>query len=851
MLPAAPIPSTFQRALHISLLFSLTALAAPAQGTGADYERAASLRRLTQNKVFRDRVQPHWLPGNTQFWYQVRTGPNTHEFIWVDAADGLRRPAFDHARLAAALTNAGLAAARADQLPLEKLEFKPGGEGLEFRAGGRRWHCDLPTCALRELAGAPEPPLAARPLDDAPRASQRTGEETWLTFFNRTAGEVELFWLDAEGERRSYGRLRAGESRRQHTFAGHVWLVADSAGRPLAVFEAEEGGATAEITGAPGARKPAWREGRPRRRDRGGPPHDTSPDGRWRAVVRDFNVIARNLDNGEEVALSSDGTAEDAYSDRFYWSSDSKKLVALRIRKGEEHKVHLIESSPKDRVEPRLHSFDYRKPGDRIDAPQPQLFDVAAERRIPVANTLFPNPWSISDVRWARDSTRFTFLYNQRGHQVLRIVAVNARTGEARALVDEQSATFIHYSGGLFAHYLDDTDELIWMSERSGWNHLYLYDARQGTVKHPITRGEWVVRSVERVDPDRREIWFTAGGIRPGQDPYYLHHARVNFDGTGLTLLTEGDGTHSVQFSPDRRFLLDTYSRVDRPAVTTLRRVADGALVCGVERGDAGALLASGWRVPEPFVAKGRDGATDIYGVIYRPSRFDPQQKYPVIEHIYAGPQGAFVPKAFSAVTRMQELAELGFIVVQIDGMGTAHRSKRFHDVCWQNLGDSGFPDRILWIKAAAAQYPSLDLTRVGIYGGSAGGQSALRALLAHGDFYHAAAADCGCHDNRMDKIWWNEQWMGWPVGKHYEEQSNVTHAHKLRGKLLLTVGELDRNVDPASTMQVVHALIRADKDFELVVFPGAGHGAGGSPYGRRRLQDFFVRHLLGVEPRR
>jgi dipeptidyl aminopeptidase/acylaminoacyl peptidase len=416
--------------------------------------------------------------------------------------------------------------------------------------------------------------------------------------------------------------------------------------------------------------------------------------------------------------------------------------------------------------------------------------------------------------------------------------------------VDEQSRTFVDYSGKLFTEYLDDTGEIIWMSERDGWNHLYLYDAKAGQVKNQITKGEWVVRGVERVDKEKRQIWFRAGGIRPGQDPYYIHFARVNFDGSGLVVLTEGDGTHNIEFSPDRRFFIDTWSRVDQPPVNDLRRSDDGKWICELEKADWSALVKAGWQTPERFVAKGRDGGTDIYGIINRPTHFDPKKKYPVIESIYAGPQGAFVPKGFSSLNNMQSLSELGFIVVQMDGMGTSYRSKKFHDVCWKNLGDAGFPDRILWMKAAAAKYSYMDLTRVGIYGGSAGGQNALGALLAHGDFYKAGVADCGCHDNRMDKIWWNEQWMGWPIGPHYEEQSNVTQAHKLTGKLLLTVGELDKNVDPSSTMQVVNALIKADKDFELIVFPGAGHGAGGSPYGRRRMQDFFVRHLLGVEPR-
>ena len=318
-----------------------------------------------------------------------------------------------------------------------------------------------------------------------------------------------------------------------------------------------------------------------------------------------------------------------------------------------------------------------------------------------------------------------------------------------------------------------------------------------------------------------------------------------------LTPLTDGDGTHRIMFSPDGTRYLDMYSRVDLPPITELRRASDGKKLATLEQGDASRLYAAGWKAPERFVAKGRDGRTDIWGILWRPTLFDPDKKYPVIELIYAGPQGFYVPKAWrNHYGNPQELAELGFVVVQIDGMGTDGRGKAFHDVCYKNLKDAGFPDRISWMKALAAKYPFVDLDRVGIYGGSAGGQNAMAALLWHGDFYKAAAADCGCHDNRMDKIWWNEQWMGYPVDKSYEDCSNVVHAHQLTGKLLLTVGEVDTNVDPASTMQVVDALIKADKDFELIVFPGANHGVGEGPYGKRRRMDFFVRNLLGVEPR-
>jgi len=838
------------RICRITLIVICSVVAAPVlgQGTRSDYERADNLRNLTENKVYRDRVSANWLPGNTQFWYQVRTGADTQEFILVDAEKGARQPAFDHARLAKALTDAGVKGAQPDRLPIDRLEFDLTSQTLQFRCQDKAWRCDLRTYNLSEQP-IQEKPRTSLPVGEAPRASRRTGPETTITFVNRTQGEVEVFWLDSEGQRRSYGKVGAGERHRQHTYAGHVWVVTDSQGETLAVWVAEEEPVTAAIEGKAEGKRPVRDSERPQGRRRG-PRPGVSPDKRWRAFIKDNNVRIQDLETSDTFILSTDGTADDKYGDALHWSPDSKKLVAERTKKGDERKVYLIESSPKDQVQPKLDSYDYLKPGDQIAQAKPHVFDVIARKQIPVSDELFPNPWSITDIRWAPDSSHFTFLYNQRGHQVLRVVAVDAKTGSARAVVDEQSQTFIDYSGKQFSQYLDDTHELIWMSERDGWNHLYLYDTATGRVKNQITKGEWAVRRVERVDEKERQIWFRAGGIRPEQDPYYVHFCRINLDGTGLTLLTEGDGSHSVEFSPDRRFLVDTWSRVDQPPIIELRRTKDGKSVCELERADWSELRRTGWRPPERFVAKGRDGATDIYGVIYFPTNFDWKKSYPVIENIYAGPQGSFVPTGFRSFYPEQALAELGFIVVKIDGMGTSNRSKKFHDVCWKNLGDSGFPDRILWIKAAAAKWPSMDLARVGIFGGSAGGQSALCALLAHGDFYKVAVADCGCHDNRMDKIWWNEQWMGWPVGPHYAEQSNVTQAHKLQGKLLLIVGELDKNVDPASTMQVVNALIKADKDFDLLIIPGQGHGAAGTPYGQRRQRDFFVRHLLGVEPR-
>ena len=581
-------------------------------------------------------------------------------------------------------------------------------------------------------------------------------------------------------------------------------------------------------------------------------PNSESPDQQWRVEIRDRNVWLVSKADGEEYPLSFEGNEEDGYVDEVYWAPNSSRFAAIRRQSAQNRQVRLVESSPRDRLQPRLHALDYLKPGDRIAVSKPHLFEVVSKSEIPISDAWFPNPWRIRNYRWASDSKELYFLYNQRGHQTLRIVGVDGFTGAARAVVNETSPTFIDYAYKQFSRHLEDSEEVIWMSERDGWNHLYLFDRATGQLKNQITQGEWVVRKVDFVDEKQRVLWFQAGGIYPEQDPYYLHACRIRLDGSGLVVLTEGNGTHTVRYSPNRRYLTATWSRVDQAPITELRDGRDGSLIAVLERADASALQDVGWRAPEPFAAKGRDGKTDIYGVIFRPSNFREDQRYPVVEHIYAGPHGSHAPKSFRAFRSAQAMAELGFVVVRIDGMGTSNRSKAFHDVCWQNLKDAGFPDRILWMQTAAKRYPHMDVSRVGIYGGSAGGQNTVSALLHHGDFYKAGAADCGCHDNRMDKIWWNELWMGWPIGPQYAENSNVTHAGKLSGKLLLTVGELDRNVDPASTLQLADALIQAGKDFEFLLVPGAGHGVGdSSPYLIRKRRDFFVRHLHGVQPRR
>jgi dipeptidyl aminopeptidase/acylaminoacyl peptidase len=578
-----------------------------------------------------------------------------------------------------------------------------------------------------------------------------------------------------------------------------------------------------------------------------------SPDGRWEAFVDNYNVYVRTTGKTEKAALSDDGSEGNYYAfSTLAWSPDSTHLIAYRIRPGYKREVHYVESSPTDQLQPKYSSMVYPKAGDILALPQPVLFDVEGKREIPVDDALFPNPYELTRSVWWKDSRGFTFEYNQRGHQAYRVIEVNAATGIARTLIDEDSKTFIDYrplvadqqdTGKRVRVDIHDGKEILWASERDGWEHLYLYDGTTGKVKNQITKGDWVVRAVDRVDPEKRQIWFEASGVEEKKDPYFMHPYRINFDGTGLTPLSTVDADHRLAYSSDGKYYVDRYASLDTPPILELHSVTDNSTTATLEQGDIRRLLDAGWRPPEVFTAKGRDGKTDIWGVIYRPANFDQTKKYPVVESIYAGPQGSFVPKSFGIYA--QPLTELGFVVVQIDGMGTNNRSRAFHDVTWKNLKDAGFEDRILWHKAVAAKYPWYDITRAGIFGTSSGGQSSMGALLFHPEFYKVAVSNSGCHDNRMDKIWWNEQWMGWPVGPQYSASSNVDNASKLQGKLMLVVGEMDKNVDPSSTYQVVNALIKANKTFQLLVVPGGGHGAGGE-YGQRELDDFFVKNLLG-----
>jgi len=757
------------KAFSIITLITCVLAASPvsAQGTMADYQRAMTLRSRYDGLALNVVDERQWIRNTNRFWYR-RTAKGGHEFILVDADAKTKQPAFDHGKMADALSSVSGGKYTAVTLPFSTFTFIENDRAIQFSIG--------PT------AGGNPTPAAAR--------------KTW----------------DCSIE--SYTCREAAPSSRGGRGGG-----GGLAGPVRAPFDIN----------ASDPKK--------------------APDGKLEAVVRNYNVAVREPGAGTLTWLTTDGSEGNYYDPQsLEWSPDSARIAVYKVRPGFRRYVHYVESSPEDQLQPKDSVMQYAKPGDVLDVERPAVIDVASRSLRLVDNGLFPNAYDMSRLVWRKSSAAFTFEYNQRGHQVYRVIEVDAATAHARAVVSEETQTFFCYSGKKFRRDIDDGREIIWMSERDGWNHLYLYDGATGTLKNRITKGAWPVRSVVDVDEKTRQVVFTASGLDVGKDPYFVHAFRVNFDGSGFTRLTTEDANHSASFSPDLKYFVDIYSRVDMAPVAQLRSTVDGTLVMELERGDIAPLEKAGWKPPEVFNAKGRDGTTDIWGVIYRPTNFDPTRKYPVLENIYAGPQGSFVPKSFADFNAMQAHADLGFIVVQIDGMGTNYRSKAFHDVAWKNLKDAGFPDRILWHKAVAAKYPYYDISRVGIYGTSAGGQNSLGALLFHPDFYKAAVSAAGCHDNRMDKIWWNEQWMGWPIGPEYAESSNVENAYRLEGDVLLIVGEMDHNVDPSSTMQVVNQLIKHDKNFELLVIPGMDHGPGG-PYGDHKRYDFFVRHLLGVEP--
>lgn len=565
-----------------------------------------------------------------------------------------------------------------------------------------------------------------------------------------------------------------------------------------------------------------------------------SPDGTKELVFRDNNLWIKEGD--KLTQLSFDGAETNPYVEA-YWSPDSKKIAAYRKEVLKERQIILRTSRPDDQVQPKYRYLDYAKPGDVLPQTTPYLYNVEKMAQVPFATDSYTNQYFLISGQWSSDSKYFTFEYNQRGHQLYQLVAVDSETGKNRILAEEKTNTFVYYYD-LWRYYFEDGRRILWISERDDWRHLYMIDAVSGSIKQ-LTKGEWNVREIHNVDEANGIILMEVNGLKAkdGEDPYNKHLVRLDIASGKITDLTPENAFHYVDFSKDYKYFVDNYSRPDLPYTSIVRSAADGSTVMELQKQDISGLEAKGYVKPIVFSAKGRDGVTDIWGTIYLPFNFNPKKKYPVVEYIYAGPHDSHVVKNFVPITRNNKLMELGFIVVSIDGMGTDNRSKSFQDVCWRNLKDAGFPDRILWMQAAAKKYKFMDISNVGIYGYSAGGQNTLASLLFFNDFYKVGVALCGCHDNRMDKIWWNEQWLGYPIGPWYSENSNVDNAHLLKGKLLLINGEIDDNVDPASTLQVVYELEKNDKYFEQLHLANHTHNLG-AEYVNKRVFEFFWKNI-------
>jgi dipeptidyl aminopeptidase/acylaminoacyl peptidase len=594
---------------------------------------------------------------------------------------------------------------------------------------------------------------------------------------------------------------------------------------------------------------------------------ELSPDGKFAAYVKEYNLYLRYVSTGETVQLTRDGEAGWSYATPLpslrimvaqgtenvkqrvaaFWSPDSSKLVTYRIDSRNAGRFTSLQFVPPDQLRPKAYMYVYPLPGEVLAKAEPIIFDVQSGKRTDVKSVPLELPFQDGpEFEWFPDGKSFFYDHDARGVKSMELRVVDADSGEQRTIIREQFETYVD-PGETFFRFAHESGHVVWSSERDGWNHLYLYDLKTGKLENQITQGPWVVRRLISVDEKSRRIYFLGSGREKNEDPYQTHVYSVGFDAKNLTLLSPENANHSVSVSPDGAYFVDSYSRPDLPGQSVLRRTKDGSDVRVLEKTDASALLETGWKYPEAFQGKAADGTTDLYGLIWRPSNFDASKKYPVIEQVYTGPQGFFVPKTFVAPLRLQAMAELGFVIVMVDGRGTTGRSRAFHQFSYRNLGGS-FEDHVAMIKQVAARFPFMDIARVGIYGTSAGGYGAAHAMLVFPQFYKVCVSISGDHDARLDKAWWNELYQGYPVLEDYAAQSNVTMADKLAGHLLLEHGDVDDNVHPVETMRFVDALIKANKSFDMLLVPNMAHGEANNYLVRRRW-DYFVEHLLGVTP--
>lgn len=596
-----------------------------------------------------------------------------------------------------------------------------------------------------------------------------------------------------------------------------------------------------------------------------------SPDGKKEVFIKDWNLWARDVASGAERPLTKDGIKDYGYatdnagwthSDRaiVLWSPDSKKVATFRQDQRGVSDMYLVTTNV---GAPKLDAWKYPLPTDKriimiervvieVDTPKVIELKIPADARRGTLCDDISCTGAFDDNEWSPDGTTLAFVSSSRDHKQAKFRIANTATGDVREVFEEVVPTqYESGQGAINWKYFPATNEAIWYSERDDWGHLYLYDLTTGKPKQQITKGNFVVTRVLKVDEKARVIYFEANGREAGRDPYFGHFYRIDFDGKNLALLTPEDGNHRISLSPDSKYFVDNFSKPDVPTVSVLRDMT-GKLIADLEKADVSRLRSAGWKPVTPIKVKSRDGKWDLYGLMFTPTNLDPKKKYPVVNYIYPGPQAGGVGSRSFAPSRSdhQALAELGFIIVIIDGTCNPDRSKSFHDACYGDMADNTLEDQIAGLRELAAKHTYMDLTRVGVWGHSGGGFATAAAMFRYPDFYKVGISESGNHDNRNYEDDWGERYIGLLVGDNYEKQANQTLAKNLKGKLLIAHGNMDDNVPPYNSYLVVDALIKANKDFDLVIFPNARHGYGpDSPYMMRRRWDYFVKNLLGAEP--
>jgi dipeptidyl-peptidase 4 len=761
-------------ALALGCVLTTAGMAQGRQLTTEDYAHAEKFMNYNVNPlVYHGVSDPTWLPDG-RFWYRDRSADGI-TFTLVDPAKGTKAPAFDHAKLANALTEASPAKRKVDaqHLPITELAFE--GTTVVVTAHGKQFRCDL--------GGA-----------------------------------------------------------------GVCTAVATKS----------------ETSAAPS----------PRRRI----PSDISPDKTKAAFIRDYNLWVRDIATGKETQLTTDGVKDFGYatdnagwqmSDNpiLVWSPDSKKIATFQQDQRKDGEMYLV---PVTNGHPQLKAWKYPLVGDKdvtmierviIDVDSPKVVRLKMQpdqHRSTICDDVSCRGGSgWDDVQWSNDGKHLAFVSTSRDHKQEWFRVADAETGDIREVMTETAPKFFE-SGNDKVNwkYLPKSNEILWFSERDNWGQMYLYDLTTGKLKNQITHGEGNVTQVLAVDEAARKIYFLGVGKEKGRDPYFSHYYSVNFDGSGLKLLTSEDANHAITPSLDGRYFVDIYSTPTQPQTTVVRNT-DGKVVLDVAKQDITKLVAAGWVPPTPIIVKARDGKTDLYGFMFKPTNFDASKKYPIVNHVYPGPQtGSCGGREFMAAHGdMQALAELGFVVVCIDGMGTPFRSKAFHEFYFGNLGDNTNPDQVAGMKELAAKYPWIDIDRAGMYGHSGGGNATAAAMFNYPDFFKVGIAESGNHDQRDYEDDWAEKWAGLEVKNpdgtsNYDSQANQNIAKNLKGHLLLAHGTMDNNVPPNNTLLVVDALIKANKDFDLLMIPNVAHGyAEATPYMARRRWDYFVRNLAGDTP--